>query len=502
MHGDARRRNAAAACVRVMLRQGSPSPYARLLCGVALLLTAPATVAAQTPASSNPTVPFSGSVIVDTADPAIPTAQEIIVDLPSALHMSRHQRGEINGLRYVLFSDGSGAVMQAQNPRTVLFRLNCVKGISCTISDMAGKIEVFPAVRGPKPTLPASPDGAALAGYIAEWVLAGTGPDVVQSPPQEKPAENVAADVATAELEPVTVKSEGVMPACSGQGTSGGCSGEANQQSNPIHKVSAVRTRATTQRKPTKTAPQQWTVKEEPVVRDAPVAQTTKARETIFERMKLSCSISGSVTLRYTNHDTSSTRFGKPRASLGCGARLSKKLYLRVSVLGYGDKHQKAPWDAEFTYALTYRATEKLTLSYSNYSGRIENSSSTFVDSLTSGTLRASYKLPKVRLPNEKTIGCSASLALPDLTDKTINLTCSYAVTERLWISGTAYAYFPGKQETWDPDFAYVASYRINDDWKITYSNYANNRFFWNKTSGSTQGILGGTISVTYKFKF
>lgn len=496
-----------------MLHKRLSSSCARLLCGVAILVLEPAIAVGQTPASPDIFTPFSGPVLVDTADPAIPTAQEIIVDLPSAFHMSRHQLGEINGLRYVLFPDGSGTVMQAHNQRKVLFRLTCIAGVSCTISDVDGKSRVVPAVRGPKPLMPTSPDGSVLAGYIAEWVLAGTGPVpetvVVQSPQieeptpaQEEPIETAKPAVAPAELELPSTKPEQVTSDCSAQGASVECSGAPDQTPKPIQEASQAPKRAAVKRTSTKPITRSWTTNEERDVRDAPVAETEEARETLFERLKLSCSISGSVTLRYTNHDTGSARFGKPRASFGCGARLSKKLYLRVSVLGYGDKNQKAPWDAEFTYAFTYRATEKLTLSYSNYSGRIEGSGSTFVDSLTSGTLRASYRLPKIRLPNEKTIGCSTSLALPDPSEKTLNLTCSYAVTDRLRITGTAYAYFSGQQETWDPDFAYVASYRINDDWNVTYSNYANNRFFWNKTSGSTQGLLGGTVSVSYKFKF
>jgi len=495
------------------------------------------TVAADDPAAVVLDPAYSGRQ-VDTADLIIPTAQEVIVDVPSAFYAARHQRGEINGLRYVLFPDGSGKVMQLDEGRSVLFRLECSMGVSCSIVDKNGHAEVVPAIGAAKPDLPANPQGKALAHFLAEWVLAGTG-----EPPLGKPAEvEVVEQVAMPD--PVEAEAEEEEKATVTAGRDQMVDEPEQVEAGPVVSIdkapvgSQSLPTAKPQPRQTQTAmvecpegsdcakgpPKQVQpipareVKHQPVkpkrqhIRKAVVSvapspkkgvkvSSTEERETFFERINLSCSITGSVTLRYKNHSSGSERFGKPRASLGCGARLTEKLSLRVTAIGYGDKHEKSPSDADFTYALTYRATEKITLSYSNYSARFD-SGDTAIDSLTSGTFRASYRLPKIKLPNDKTMGCSASLGLPNIKEKTVNLRCSYAVTDRFRISGTAYAYFAGEQEPWDPDFAYTASYLINDDWSVTYSNYANNRFFWNESSGPGEGLLGGTMSLTYKFKF
>ncbi|WP_298860728.1 hypothetical protein [uncultured Sulfitobacter sp.] len=438
------------------------------------------------------------TVVVDTANLAVPSANEIIVDLPSARHASRYQQGDVNGLRYVLFPNGSGKIMRAEDTRSVLYRLSCTTGISCIITGVGAADVTVKAVNAPKPAMPVAPDGDALARYLAQWVLAGTG-----SAPQE-----LKADDPSVEPAPVIVTA---APALDTAQEDEPVENAAKVSPAPVNKIA----------KPSKSAPKLPAAsrkKDKPIsvrvseaakpvsrtaVQNTPeVTQSAAPEKTFFQRINLACSITGSVTLRYRNHKTGSERFGKPRASLGCGAKLSEKLSLRLSIIGYADKHEKSPSDAEFTYAITYRATDKITLGYSNYSGRFDNSSSAFVDSLTSGTLRASYKLPRISLPNEKTIGCSASIGLPNPKDTTANLTCSYAVTDKLRISGTAYAYFSGKQESYDADFAYSASYRVNDDWSVTYSNYANNRFFWNRSNSSGEGLLGGTVSVSYKFKF
>jgi hypothetical protein len=444
----------------------------------------------------------SRAVQVDTADLAIPSAQEVIIDLPSAFYAARHQRGEVNGLSYILFPDGSGKIMQVNDRRKVLFRFECNKGTSCTITDTAEATTVIPAVGAPKPAIPDAPAGADLARYLAEWVLAGSG-----EPPKD-------AQLQTAELANGKIKPDAKPVQIAEPVPAEIVEHEAVVEvvEKPIHpKIAEIRKtkpiqkaqRNTPKAKATTKAPQFQPARLRPVPRKATVPPPPPAqKETFFQRIKLNCSITGSVTLRYADHNSGFTKFGKPRASFGCGAQLTKKLSLRLSAIGYGNKNEKSPSDADFTYALTYRATDKITLSYSNYSARFDSSASTFADSLTSGSLRASYRLPRIKLPNDKTIGCSASIGLPKPNDTTANLTCSHALTDKLRISGTAYAYFSGQQESYDPDFAYSASYRINDDWSLSYSNYANNRFLWNKSKSPREGILGGTLSLSYKFKF
>ena len=448
------------------------------------------------------------AVQVDTADLAVPSAREIIVDLPSAFYAARHQRGEINGLSYILFPDGSGKIMQINDRHKVLFRFECNKGNSCTITDTAEATTVIPAVGAPKPTIPNAPSGADLALYLAEWVLAGSGEPSKTTPikaseltngnikPNAKPVQ-IAESVP---VEAVEQKSKSLNKSTEQEPLIQPKIAEIPKL-NPIQKAShsTPMPRAKTiinasQFQPARIQP----VPDKSTVPPPPPAQ----KETFFQRIKLNCSVTGSVTLRYEDHNSGSKKFGKPRASFGCGAQLTEKLSLRLSAIGYGNKNDKSPSDADFTYALTYRATDKITLSYSNYSGRFGSTVNTFSDSLTSGALRASYRFPKIKFPNEKSIGCSASIGLPKPNNTTANLTCSHALTDKLRISGTAYAYFSGQQESYDPDFAYSASYRFNDDWSLSYSNYANNRFFWNKSESPREGILGGTLSLSYKFKF
>lgn len=462
-----------------------------ILAGVAALIL-PAVTHAQTPSNNNPTLasatapaPEARATLVDTATPAVPSAQEVVVNLQGARHTSRYQRGEVNGLRYVLFPNGSGRVMRAADPSAVLFRLNCTAAVSCSISGSGRADVIVPAVDGATPAMPTAPDGAALTRYLAEWVLADA-PLAPVLPQEEVPAPQAvkvprepaqkASPVATPEPKTSTVAKTSSKPRTKKQNKARRAPAQAFATVKPVKKA-PVKVAAA----PPKTAPQ---------------------KQTLSQRINLSCSVATSATLRFRDPDTGSEQFGKLRASFGCGARLTKKLSLQVSVIGLADNGEKSPSDAEFTYALTYRATDKITLSYSNFSGRFNDTGSSFTDSLTSGTLRARYKLPQIKLPNDKTIGCSASISLPNPKDTSTNLTCSYAVTDRFRVSATAYVYFPNQQESSDSDFAYTASYKINDKWRVSYSNFANNRFFWNKSDSPRQGILGGTISLSRSLKF
>lgn len=503
----------------------------KLLCGVAVLLVGSTSGLAQTAEQIAPTSSLSSGQ-VDTTKPAIPTAQEIILDIPSAVHMSRHQRGEINGLRYVLFPDGTGTVMQAGELRTALYRLKCTKGVSCTITGEGGVSINVPARGAPEPVLPIAPNGEALARYLSEWILAGTGTPIETKPPVEvaenkapaptapvaepadesiaqtsdEPAEQSPSEPAAQDPEPAkstTTSSdqtppveESATPPCPVREENGGCA-PAPVEERQVEQIRKVTYEPITPASQPAPLTQKSGKKQEPAEQPKELE-----RPSFFKRIGLACSITGSVTSRYKNHNTGSERFGKPRVSFGCGARFSKKFSVRLSVIGYGDKNEKSPSDADFTYAFAYRATDKITLTYTNYSARFDGAGGGIAYPFTSGALRASYKLPRIPLPNDKTIGCSTSLSLLRPHENSLNLSCSYQVTDRFRISGTAYAYTSGKQENWEPDFAYVASYKINDDLNLVYSNYANNRFFWNDSSSPGEGIYGGTLSLTYNFKF
>lgn len=456
------------------------------------------------------------SVEIDTANPAVPNAEEVFIDVQSAFHATRYQSGESNGLRYILFPDGTGRVMQSADARSVAYEFDCSKASYCRVIGGGESREVMPRTDGNKPTAPSAPDAYDLTHFLTEWVLDQTAPAQPQMPVAIiEPVAQVTTKALSGQQPPVVETKDAAVSAYT-QTASAPSKEDAQPRAAPRIPIAAraipeqatvVSSNKTSQLRPIrKKAPVQRAAVFSPaqnlVVHPKPERPAAEPRETIFQRLDLKCAITGSVTLRYRDHNTGAKRFGKPRTSIGCGARLSDKLTLRVSAIGYFDQNEKSPDDAEFTYAFTYRATDKLTLTYSNYSGRISDNSGAFLDSLGSGSLRASYRLPKFELPNKKTIGCIAGIGLAKVKENRASLSCSYVLTKRIRISATAFAYFPGKQDPSDADFSYTGSYRINKDWSLLYSNYGNNRFFWNKSSSQGEGILGGSLSMIYRFEF
>ncbi|EPX75561.1 hypothetical protein Salmuc_01594 [Salipiger mucosus DSM 16094] len=223
---------------------------------------------------------------------------------------------------------------------------------------------------------------------------------------------------------------------------------------------------------------------------------------TLAERYRLSCSISTGATLKYSDHRDQSTEYGKWRVNFGCGARLSEKLSLRVSLIGYPIPIQQAPWDPDFTYSLTYRLNDKISFNYSNYSARFAGGDTDFVSSLTGGSLRGYYKLPDIPLGETRKASCSVGIGLPDPTSTSATLGCSVAVTDKFRVGLTNYVYPEDVQEPWNPDYAYTASYAINDRIRVSYANYSNNRLPWSNPGSRGPGVLGGSISVSYELDF
>jgi hypothetical protein len=193
---------------------------------------------------------------------------------------------------------------------------------------------------------------------------------------------------------------------------------------------------------------------------------------------------------------------GKPRLSLGCNSKITDKLSLRFSLVKYINTGEQSASDPDFTYSFTYRYSDKLTFNYADYSGQFGGPKGGIWNALNNGTLRASYKLPKFKLPNDKDVACSTSAKLPAIFDHSLNISCGYAVTDKLRIGGTLSLYMPHKQGDYDPDYTYTASYRVNDDLLISYSNYSNNRWAWNRGKDPGPGFTGGSLSFTYGLKF
>jgi hypothetical protein len=481
----------------------------------------------QTPANLQLTPKSS---FVNTADAALPGAEEVIVDVPSVFHWARFQRGEINGWRYTLYPDGSATVISAENLLANPIKLQCQSGVACQIARPDGTRLSVPAVGAPRPNAPQSPDGNAVAQYLAEWVLAGTGfsPVVVSPPDPQLPAIKIAVaepvqrstltqgsvsaeaaispeplEDATEELAvapepegpaPLCAEPDPIMPSlCLDPPTGTSPPIDTRAASTPITRVPSIGDDGanpmpsnTASLKPQAAAP----------------ARGKSAPNTALGRLGLDCSITGSTSLGFVSEGSSAGSIGKPRLSLGCNSKLTEKLSLRFALLKYINAGEQTVDDPDFTYAFTYRYSDKLTFNYSNYSAQFGGANGGLWNALNDGTLRASYKLPSITLPNQKQAACSTSARLPNPFNNSLNISCGYAVTDKLRVGGTLNLYRPNAQGDYDPDYTYTASYRVSDDLLISYSNYSNNRWAWNRGKNPGPGLTGGSLSVTYGLKF
>jgi hypothetical protein len=517
----------------------------------ALILSAQTSLLGAAPLSTSNGVLSPGASFVNTADPAVPDAEEVVVDVPSVFHWARYQRGEINGWRYALYPDGSGTVARVDDVLEKPFTMDCQSGVSCTITRPDDTSFSVPATFSIRPVPPVDPKGEGVAQYLAEWVLAGTGkPKVVTLPlrldlpklaaqrPAPKPtvpqiaalpqlpvgtaqaaaqvldgggtARLAAAEGASLPLEiagsdvaePDNAEPEGPAPLCA--------------QPDPFIPTLCLDPHFGTKEAAPESsangvaAPAGRSTKEESgsaLAGGSPSRKATAARKPAkpdgyLDRIGLDCSLTGSTSLGYVASGSSSSSIGKPRLSLGCNKKITDKLSLRFSLLKYVIPGHQSDFDPDFTYAFTYLHSDELTFSYSNYSGRFGGADGGILNALADGTLRGSYKLPKINLPNNKETACSASLRLPNPINDSLNISCGYAVTDKLRLNGTLNLYRPHAQGEYDPDYTYTASYRVNKDLVITYSNYSNNRFPWNKGNSPGPGLSGGSLSFSYALKF
>lgn len=472
---------------------------------------------------------------VNTADPAVPFAQEVIVDVRSAFHWSRYQSGAIGEWSFSMFPDGSAKVMSNGQASRVQLRLDCKAGLSCRVQRPDGSSYTVPATGSAKPLIPSIETEEDLATYLAEWILSGTG---------FPPVEPVLVETTAALVPNSTPKELSVLPEAASEPQSATSVETAHSNPTPQDDATVVKVASAVDpidaalqapvvrpaapplpAKPQRLASSQIGSPEcangqsntpascfgatpsiAPLEQSAPVVDVipdaVEDPQTLFERINLRCSLTGTANLQYSATSSDAGGIGKPRGSLGCGANLTDKLSLRVSVLQYAIPSQQNPWDPDFTYAWSYQINDKINLGYANYSARFGSGEDGFLDSLKSGKLRATFKLPKVTFPNDKSTSCSLSVDVLNPVEESINLSCGYNVTDKLTVRGTVNSYFPGQQGAFDPDYSYTASYRPAEDWVISYSNYSNNRWPWNKGENASTGFMAGSIAVTYSFAF
>lgn len=445
------------------------------------------------------------TTFVNTSEPAAPGAQEVVLDLPSALHWTRYQRGQIGPWSYVIFPDGRARVLREEEHVTRSATLSCEAGVGCQVS-IAGAADFFVEVgAGAPPAPPADTGLETVARYLARWILAGTAPPPPPEPvvivePTATPTEQPPQGTATPEEALPDEAPEGPEPV-----TPPGIAAEdapvcpdpdpfmPDACEDPVEPLPPrAKARPTILRQIVAPRP------EPSMTRPEPEPETPEPEERLVDRLNLNCSVTATASLASLHPDGGDT---KPRASLGCSMKLTDRLSFRGTLIGYANPSDQKSWDPDYTYAFSYRVNDKLTLGYSNYSARFSGGGSQ-VAGLVEGNLRASYKLPPIPLPNDKTIPCTGSIGLPMPHKESLNLSCGYAVTKKLRIGATAYFYLPGEQGTYQPDYSYTASYRFNDDWLLSYNNYSNNRWPWNKGEAPGNGITGGSLSLTYRFKF
>lgn len=497
---------------------------------------------------------FEPVPLVNTADPAVEGALEVIVDVPSVLHATRYQRGALGEWGYVLYPDGSAKVLSPPSPQVSLFEMTCRRAVSCEILSNTGVHFTVEATRAPKPQVPQAQTAESLARYLAQWVLAGTGPvpvAPVEPVPQElnlpRPSashQDASPDFqrASDNAENVSIPAENTLEASDVEDPLKAAASEDEKPEIAIDAAAETEARAEDQilnaqvdldaACPEVAAfePDECHQSAVPLVipKPTPLPQTTSTEarsktqatlsptstalepvvsenseldnESYLKRIGLACSITGTTSLQ--GPSKSGLQFSKPKASLGCSAKLSSRLSLRFSVIGYGNSSEKQSFDPDFTYAFNYRINDKITLGYSNYSAQFNGDNGDFLDAFKDGTLRASYKLPSIPLPNASVVPCTASIGLPNILSESLNLSCGYALTQKLRIGGTLNLYAPGEQGDFDPDYSYTASYRVSDDWLISYSNYSNNRWPWNRNGEESSGFFAGSLSVNYKLTF
>ncbi|WP_196222864.1 porin family protein [Pseudooceanicola algae] len=503
-----------------------PSPVARR--AVCLAMVAGCFASGATAQVAAPETPAEalGEDFVNTTELATPDAQEVILDLPSALHSSLYQRGTLGQWVYVIYPDGSAKIMDDSERSQVRADLVCEAAVSCLVSKTDGTDFEVPVGLGERPDAPQDMDLDNVARYLSEWILAGTAPPsalveaepVVDEPapvaPETQPAPELVAEESEAEASPAPDETAdqvaagatlvaSVEAALADADVGPVCSEaepfvptDCSQPTEPMKpEVVAVAQPKRAARKPAPVAPAKTPDPVEPVQPEA------VRQERLVDKYRVNCSVSTTSGLGFLTRNAHERRDAKARVSLGCSAALHEKVTVRLSLIRYLVPSEQDPWDPDYTYAFVYRMTDKITLGYSNYSARFTDGGNP-VDGLFGGDFRGSYKLPAIPLPNDKTIPCVASIGLPDPTDQSLNLSCGYAVTKKLRVNMAAYFYTPGGQDTYEPDYSYTASYRINDDWLVSYSNYSNNRWPWNEGSSPGPGLTGGNVSLTYRFTF
>lgn len=360
--------------------------------------------------------------------------------------------------------------------------------------------------RSAPPVAPGTPDGRALAQGLASWILTGkhTAPPPESIPDAPAASDHAPAPAATSPTSPTVADTAAGSqpPSAAPESPQPRETPEPARDTRQEHEwtpePTASVTPTITNLRPVPGGPA--SAPSGPTPKTATAPADPKPAPTLAQRFQLTCSISAVFGLRFQDSEDSSVRFGKHTAVLGCGVRMTERLSFRLLVLGY--RYQKAPWDPNFTYAIAYRFTDWLTLSYSSYSAQFSDLSGNVLTAFSRGNLQLSTKLPKVPIGETRSFACSGFVSFPQGYDPRLGLTCGINATKKLTFRATLYAYPKSGQNDWDPDYVYTAFYAVTDRVSLEYSNYADNRWPWNGSNSAKPGPMGRAFRVSYQLRF
>lgn len=191
---------------------------------------------------------------------------------------------------------------------------------------------------------------------------------------------------------------------------------------------------------------------------------------------------------------------------------------IQASVYHYLNRAKRRPWDADFSYGFGYvdYRPHTFSLMYSNYStNRFSPEPGQAVTRIGRGTLTGSwsFEAPKqIQLDPAQRTSCRLGYnvqpgfgagATARRWRQAASVGCSYPLWKSLYVAATGYVYPHGEKDPSNPDFTYSFGWA---DWRpggfsVQYSNYAGNRFPWDKSKGSG-GFKRGTISIGWGAAF
>lgn len=195
---------------------------------------------------------------------------------------------------------------------------------------------------------------------------------------------------------------------------------------------------------------------------------------------------------------------GQISVNLGCSGRIGNRLTFSGGLTVHPVPGSRHGGDLAYSYALNWRATDRVTLTYANYAAALAGGRA--LAGLGEGRLQISAPVARFPLGTrsmpDRAMTCTGFVSLARGASSNGGVNCGLGLTPRLSLRFTALAYPPGTQNRNDADFSYSASYALNDRVMLTYSNYGNNRWPWNRSPDQIEPFHGGTLGLSYRWDF